>query len=85
MIRHPVDDGFAVIVANVLDRWIGVLEARAGEVPVEVRVCKIEGILAAPAFAARCIFSLAEKHLGEPEREPLFSDPSRTVKQEACR
>jgi hypothetical protein len=52
---------------------------------VEVRVCKIEGILAALAFAAGCIFSLAEKHLGEPEREPLFSDPSRAVKQEACR
>jgi len=49
---------------------------------VEVRVCQIEGVVAALAFTAGRIFPFAEKCLGKPQREPLFSDPSRTVKEE---
>ena len=48
-------------------------------------MCQIEGILAAFAFSARRIISLAEKSLGEPEGETLFPDPPGTVKQQACR
>ena len=52
---------------------------------MEVRVCQIERILAAPAFSARSIFSLAEKHLSEPEGKSLLPDPTRTVEQKAGR
>jgi len=85
VVGHPVHDGLPIIVSNILDRWISVLETWPREVPVEVRVCQIEGILAAFAFSARRVISLTEKTLGEPEGKTLFPDPPGTVEQQACR
>jgi len=52
---------------------------------VKVRVCKIQRVVAAFAFSAGSILSLAEKQLSEPQGEALFSDTARAVKKETRR
>jgi hypothetical protein len=83
--RHPLGDCFAVIVAHIFDRRVGVPEPRAGKVPVKVRVCQIERIPTAFAFSARRVFSFAKEHLPEPEGEALLSDSAGAMKEQACR
>jgi hypothetical protein len=75
---------FPVIIAHVLEGWIGVLEAGPGEVPMEIGVCEIVRILAAFALPAwRRLFVLAKDGLSKPECESLLAYPPRTVKKEA--
>ena len=83
---HPLGDGFGLVGIDILGARIAVLGARPREVPMKVRMSQPGGEPTLLAFAARGTLSvLAQNELAEPERESLFADPSRAMKEQAGR
>ncbi len=83
VVCDTIANRLAVIVADVFEGRVSVLESWPGEVPVKVRVCEIEGVMAAFALPAGRGFTLTENGLREPECQALLADSARAVKQKA--
>src|SRR6185369_4974505 len=83
---RPLGERFTEVVLDVLGRRIGILEPRPRKVPMNVRVVAGQCVAAVLARPARPrLGPRAEKALAEPERQPLFPDPLRTLEQQRRR
>src|SRR5437868_7445845 len=84
VLRRALRDRLRIVVADVLARRIAILQARTRKNPLQIRMRQRQAEAALRTGSARPRRGArAKKRLAKPQREALFSDATRTVKEHA--